>query len=286
MIENTTKAIEHIGLPKIMHTIPFSIEDLCNYYKQNRTLNSIPLAIWDSIAGVHEDPNTGNITKQYTPFRQLMRQYPEYKDYTPSDGVCILKEATRRAINQTLTQPKISFTLIAEQFKDITFSLENGATIIQLPDESKIVINKKNKDSISHHAFYSLQYYDPNGKKGELQVTFCDSDEQLNHEVYGMLDRHYKSEEPDPTFYFTFGSDEKFPYQYGHLKITAPDKDAAIKAFNKLYPPRHNDNVVNCAFIYTEEQFEQLNKGPRQCHIHITVTKNSDGEDALTITDV
>lgn len=56
-------------------------------------------------------------------------------------------------------------------------------------------------------------------------------------------------------YYFTFGSSPSFPYQNGWVMIQAPNKQAAIQIFNAYYPPK--SECVNCAFIYTEEEFKQ-----------------------------
>lgn len=80
-----------------------------------------------------------------------------------------------------------------------------------------------------------------------------------------------------PKFYFTYGSDEKFPYQYGWTEIEAPDIDTAIAAFRIYHPDRHQ-NTINCSFWYTEENFKKSGmaeiKWPGNiCHERITVTR-------------
>ena len=78
-------------------------------------------------------------------------------------------------------------------------------------------------------------------------------------------------------FYFTYGSDEKFPYQYGWTEIEAPDIDTAIAAFRIYHPDRHQ-NTINCSFWYTEERFKKSNMAEIKipgnfCHERITVTR-------------
>lgn len=78
-------------------------------------------------------------------------------------------------------------------------------------------------------------------------------------------------------FYFTYGSDEKFPYQYGWTEIEAPNIDAAIAAFRIYHPDRHQ-NTINCSFWYTEERFMKSNMAEIKipgnfCHERITVTR-------------
>jgi hypothetical protein len=55
-------------------------------------------------------------------------------------------------------------------------------------------------------------------------------------------------------FFFTFGSDPGFPYQYGWVEVHAPDQGAAVDAFRARFPDRH-PGLVNCAFYYTEAVF-------------------------------
>lgn len=57
-------------------------------------------------------------------------------------------------------------------------------------------------------------------------------------------------------FYFTFGPSLTFPFQNGWVEVQAPTKKAAIQVFNAYYPERH-EGCVNCAFIYTEEEFKK-----------------------------
>ena len=56
-------------------------------------------------------------------------------------------------------------------------------------------------------------------------------------------------------FYFTFGSDARFPYQNTYLIVIADCLEDAICKFRKKYPDRHK-NIVNCAFWYSQEQWE------------------------------
>ena len=48
---------------------------------------------------------------------------------------------------------------------------------------------------------------------------------------------------------FTFGSDEKFPFRYGYVLVTAVNYEKAIEIFNSIYPER-TKGISNCAFIY------------------------------------
>lgn len=56
-------------------------------------------------------------------------------------------------------------------------------------------------------------------------------------------------------FYFTFGSDQGFPYQNTYLIVLAETKSDAVRKFRAKYPDRHK-NTINCAFVYSQEQWE------------------------------
>lgn len=56
-------------------------------------------------------------------------------------------------------------------------------------------------------------------------------------------------------YYFTFGTDERFPFSNGCVKVQASSRSEAVKKFNKKYPPRND--LVNCSFIYDQWTFNQ-----------------------------
>ena len=58
-------------------------------------------------------------------------------------------------------------------------------------------------------------------------------------------------------FYFTFGSSTTFPYQNGWIIINADDLSSACDYFRKMFPNPRNKDIVNCAFIYSEEEFKE-----------------------------
>lgn len=57
-------------------------------------------------------------------------------------------------------------------------------------------------------------------------------------------------------FYFTFGTDDKFPYQGGCVEVIASNKAKAIELFCEKYP-RRESGFVNCSDIYNEEQWNE-----------------------------
>lgn len=56
-------------------------------------------------------------------------------------------------------------------------------------------------------------------------------------------------------YYFTFGSDIKYPYQNGYIIVQADNLNQAIEKFRNKYPDR-NKGVVNCAFWYSHQQWK------------------------------
>ena len=81
-----------------------------------------------------------------------------------------------------------------------------------------------------------------------------------------------------PKFYFTYGSDERFPFQYGWTEIEAPSYALACAVFREYHPDRDPEEpCLNCVDVYTEEEFKstpdflQANWRNR-CHERITMT--------------
>lgn len=56
------------------------------------------------------------------------------------------------------------------------------------------------------------------------------------------------------TFYFTFGSDERYPFQNGWVEIDAPNLITAQSIFRCYWPDR-TEGILNYAFHYTKEEF-------------------------------
>lgn len=55
-------------------------------------------------------------------------------------------------------------------------------------------------------------------------------------------------------FYFTYGSDKHMPFIGGWTQVTAPNREAAVQLFRTIHPDR-TPNIVNCSFIYSEDEF-------------------------------
>lgn len=58
-------------------------------------------------------------------------------------------------------------------------------------------------------------------------------------------------------YYFTFGSDESYPYPNRYLIVQAFSYHKAICAFREKYPD-HTENTIHCAFIYTQDEWERV----------------------------
>ena len=80
------------------------------------------------------------------------------------------------------------------------------------------------------------------------------------------------------TFIFTYGSLASYPFQGGWTVVQAPDKNKAVAAF-RVFHPDHVPGFINCADVYTLEQFQETdmfranNRGAR-CHETIFLNKD------------
>lgn len=81
------------------------------------------------------------------------------------------------------------------------------------------------------------------------------------------------------TFYFTYGLNGQ-PFVGGWTEIVARDFHDACQTFKRLHPCKHG-NLLNCASVYTEEEFKQTEMYVRgnnlgaKCHERITITRFS-----------
>ena len=66
-------------------------------------------------------------------------------------------------------------------------------------------------------------------------------------------------------FYFTFGSDPRFPYYRGYLIVKAETQQEAIQKFRAKYPDR-SKHCINCAFYYSEKEWESIEVDMGICH--------------------
>lgn len=60
-------------------------------------------------------------------------------------------------------------------------------------------------------------------------------------------------------FYFTFGSDKRYPFQNTYLVVQAFTKTGAICKFREKYPDRDSEaHIYNAAFCYSQEEWDKL----------------------------
>lgn len=58
-------------------------------------------------------------------------------------------------------------------------------------------------------------------------------------------------------FYFTYGL-EGYPFQGGWTTVIADNEETAIGIY-RVYHPDRTPGILNCASIYSEEQFKKTN---------------------------
>lgn len=66
-------------------------------------------------------------------------------------------------------------------------------------------------------------------------------------------------------YYFTFGSDPKFPFYKGYLIVKAESINVACDKFEKKYPGCL-PYTINCSAYYTEEQWKNIKHDMGICH--------------------
>ena len=57
-------------------------------------------------------------------------------------------------------------------------------------------------------------------------------------------------------YYFTFGTDERYPYRGGWIQVEAESLNQAMEIFRQRFPGQ-TPEILNCADYYTEAQFER-----------------------------
>ena len=62
-------------------------------------------------------------------------------------------------------------------------------------------------------------------------------------------------------YYFTFGNNPQFPYHDKYLIVKAYNAYQATELFRACYPDRI-EGIINCAFIYSEEEWQPSDKNP------------------------
>ena len=62
-------------------------------------------------------------------------------------------------------------------------------------------------------------------------------------------------------YYFTYGSDERFPFFGGWTVVYANSRREAIAIFRAANPDREGSGCYNAASCYTEEEFAETDMG-------------------------
>lgn len=75
--------------------------------------------------------------------------------------------------------------------------------------------------------------------------------------------------------FYTFGSDERFPFQGGWVEVEAENMKQANALFRACYPDR-TPGILNCSDYYTEQQFnasDMPTTGNRGAFCHRKITR-------------
>ena len=78
-------------------------------------------------------------------------------------------------------------------------------------------------------------------------------------DAFYQLKEHYNQLQTAPlqSFYYTFGTDDSYPFKRGWVEVQARDMHEANQLFRANYPDKF-PGVLNCAFVYAASRFEQL----------------------------
>lgn len=98
-------------------------------------------------------------------------------------------------------------------------------------------------------------------------ISYETNEDNGNEAVCGDTFAHLESEEilnwkviqTGKKFYYTFGSDEKFPLQNGWVVVVADNQKEADAIFRENFPdkPGH-ERSLNCSVSYTDEQWAEM----------------------------
>ncbi len=60
-------------------------------------------------------------------------------------------------------------------------------------------------------------------------------------------------------FYYTFGTDPLFPHgEKEFVTVEAESRGEADHKFLEVYPSRPGSHLLNCAFVYSEQEFDKF----------------------------
>lgn len=172
---------------------------------------------------------------------------PEYRELTADE--CVIKGASDQELIDELEKRGYSIRK-ADDTKLFGLSAVEAEEVYR-----KIQLEYACEDAITHANDEDIELDD--GDEKYLAKRFLDKhdcDIADNDQWYGIL-KDYK-EEKHNKFYFTFGSDPKYPYPGSYLVAEAFSKSSAIQKFRKKWPDRRK-NVYNAAFCYSQEEWDK-----------------------------
>lgn len=81
-------------------------------------------------------------------------------------------------------------------------------------------------------------------------------------------------------YFYTFDSDERFPYQGGYIEIRADSWMEADIAFRKFHPDRPGScGAINCTGWYSEEEWHETRMATNpDCMLHEIITVEHEEE--------
>ncbi len=83
-------------------------------------------------------------------------------------------------------------------------------------------------------------------------------------------------------FYFTYGTSSDFPFFCGWTTIKAESREMAAEAFRKVHPNPKDPSTLNCAFMYSEEEFRNSSMGRKNSNMGHGEWENLDAVEILT----
>ena len=97
------------------------------------------------------------------------------------------------------------------------------------------------------------------------KVSFPNGTDVLLEQIVQDAEEYQLTYGENKNFYFTFGSDEQFPFQNGYIIVEAKTMRQAINMFRTSFPDRH-ENLLNCSDYYTEKQFNAYDWENYKCY--------------------
>ena len=125
------------------------------------------------------------------------------------------------------------------------------ATTIQKVHEGSEIQEKKYRIVSDRRSYGSY----PNETYAKAYMNDLSREASCNYsdETF-WIEEEVREVDPNKDYFFTFGSSPQFPFSGGYLIVRAQNEHEAREKYKKHYPNVHN-NCLNCAFVYTEEEW-------------------------------